>query len=246
MAVSAGRLGDRLDRAPRHQQCQRRGDPVDRALEGDGQRRFAGRGDHAGVAFEIQLASRELGAVELAPGLRQPAHDGVEQSLGQRPVDFGQVSLGGGLRGLSAEQAFERLQHPGQLDAQQQRPLRAALLDRHREGVRRQAHPCGGPHVLGDLADRDLDLGFQLRRQFLRQRVGERGQGGRQVAADVGRELGRLGEVEPAGAGLFGSRGARLGWSLAALAHRHSLSVSRVGCAAILARGRPAARRPAA
>ncbi len=142
------------------------------------ERRFAGGRRDAGVAFEIELAAGQLGAVELHPRPGETLDDGVEQALGEGPVDVGQVALGRSLRGLASKQAFERLQQEGQLDAQQQGPLGAALLHGHGERVGREADPGRRPHVLRDIPDRDLDLGLELVRELLGESIGERGQRG--------------------------------------------------------------------
>ena len=89
------------------------------------------------------------GAAELVPGDGQLAHDRVEHAAREHPVDLRQVAFGGRLRGLAAEQAFERLQHERQLDAHQHVPLDRSRPRLRPRSSRRAAAPWRRPTCAG-------------------------------------------------------------------------------------------------
>ena len=155
---------------------------------------------HAGVALDVDLAARELGAAELIPGDRQLAHDRVEHAPGEHPVDLRQMALLGRVGGLAAEQAFERLQHERQLDAHQHVPFDRLGLDGHGDRVGGQLRLGGGPGVLADVGEDELDLGFQLGCEPAAERLAEHVERAHDAPAQLGGELGWLGEVERADA----------------------------------------------
>ena len=195
-AAGAEPLRDRLDRAPRDQQRDRRGEAVDLELELDRQRRFADRREHAGVSLGVDLAAHQLRAADLVPRDRQPIDDRVEHAPREHPVDLGQMAGGGSLGGLASEQAFDRLQDHRQLDAHQHVPFDRRGLDGHRDRVRRQLRLGGRPRVLADVGQDEVDLGLELTRQPAPERLAEEVDRPHDPAPELGGELGRLGEVE--------------------------------------------------
>ena len=66
------------------------------------------------------------------------------------------------MRGLAAEQAFERLQQERLLDAEQHLTLDRLRFDRDRDRVGGQPRLGGRPSVLVDLGDAELDFHRQL------------------------------------------------------------------------------------
>ncbi len=125
-------------------------------------------------------------------------HDGVEQAACEHPVDFRQVALERGLRRLAAEQAFERLQDERQLDAHQHVPLDPLSLDGHGDRVCWQLRLRRRPRVLADVGEDDLDFGVQLAGQRAAERLAKGVERADDPSPQLGRELGRLGEVERA------------------------------------------------
>ena len=73
------------------------------------------------------------------------------------------MALGRRLRRVAAEQAFERLQHERELDADQHAVSGCVGLYPDGHGVGREPGLGRCPGVLGDLAGLDLHLGLQLR-----------------------------------------------------------------------------------
>ena len=104
----------------------------------------------------------------------------------------------GACASLAAEQAFERLEHERQLDREEHAVGRRVGLHPHGDDVGGEGGLSRGPGVLRDLARLDRDLGLQLRGQRHRQRLAQRLQRCGDTAAQLGREPGRLREVDRA------------------------------------------------
>ena len=117
----------------------------------------------------------------------------------QHPVDLRQMALGGRLRGLAAEQAFERLQHERLLDAHQHVPLDRCGLDRDRDRVGGQLRLGRRPRVLADVASTATSTSaFSSPASEPPSASQKRVERAHDPAPQLGRELGRLGEVERA------------------------------------------------
>ncbi len=191
------RSRDRLDRAPRDQQRDRRGEAVDLELERHRQRRFADRREHAGVALDVDLAAHQLRAAELVP--RRPTAD--RRSCRACPCVSTQ-SISVRWRAAGAWAASPPSRHSSACRTIGSSTLISMCrsigcgLDGHRDRVRRQLRLGGRPRVLADVGQDELDLGAQLARQPAAERLAEQVERAHDPAPELGGELGRLGEVE--------------------------------------------------
>ena len=191
-------LRDGPDRRPRDQQRHAGGKVVDPALERDREGGFSDRGEHAGVALEIDLAETQLQSAEIAPRGAELGDHRLQQALRERPVDFAEAPLGGGLGGVAAEQALERLQYQRRLDAEQHLRVDRLHSQRHGDRVRRQWRLGGRPGELAGVRHGELHRSAQLGGEPHREGFAEGAQRTQDPAAQLGGELGGLGEVHRA------------------------------------------------
>ena len=167
-------LGDRLERGPGDQQRHRRRGPSMLLCSSTDEGRLAGRRQHA--------ARRPRGRARRASAPGRPARPRHWTARATTPSSRLRASAqsisvrwrcGRRLRGLAAEQAFERLQQQRQLDAEQQLGAARARADGDRERVGGKPGLGGGPGVLGSPRARELDLALQLAREPRRERLAE-------------------------------------------------------------------------